>query len=63
MTFQSIERTSSPGQVLAHLLELHPAPLEDGMVLPAQHVGDFAVRADLDLPDFLENLARIIRER
>ena len=45
------------GQIFAHFLEFHAPSLEDRMILSAEHVRDFTVRADLDLADFLENLA------
>ncbi len=42
-------------QILAHFFKFHPMPLENGMVLAAEHVRDFTVRADFDLPDFFED--------
>src|SRR5882757_1196306 len=45
------------GQVLAHFLEFHPAALEHGMVLSAEHVRHLAVGANLDLANFFENLS------
>ena len=44
--------------VFAHLLEIHPLALEDAMVLAAQRLGHQPGGAQLDLPDFFENLAR-----
>ena len=45
------------GLVFAHLVEVHALALEDGMVLARERFGHDAVRAQLDLPDFFENLA------
>jgi len=45
------------GLVFAHLVEVHALALEDGMVLARERFGDDAVGAQLDLPDFFENLA------
>src|ERR1700722_16435448 len=43
--------------VFAHLLEIHPLPLEHAMVLAAHCFGNRARGAQLDLPDFLEDFA------
>ena len=45
------------GLVFAHLVEVHALALEDGMILARERFGHDAVRAQLDLPDFFENLA------
>ena len=45
------------GLVFAHLVEVHALAFEDGMVLARERFGHDAVRANLDLPDFFENLA------
>ena len=45
------------GLVFAHLVEVHALAFEDGMVLARERFGHDAVRAQLDLPDFFENLA------
>ncbi len=44
------------GSVLAHLGELHPAALEDGVVRPADPRLEDHLRADLDPPDAAERL-------
>ena len=44
--------------VLAHLLELHAAPLEGALVLAGEDVGDQPLGADLDRLDLLEQLRR-----
>ncbi len=46
------------GRVLAHLLEVQPLPLERAVVLPGQRLGHETLSAQLNLPDFLENLLR-----
>jgi len=43
------------GHVLADFLEFHSAPLENRMILSAEHIGDFPIRADFNLPDFAKN--------
>ena len=55
------------GLVFAHLVEIHPLPFEDAVVLACERFGHEPVRAQLDLPDFFENLAgnhesNVIRE-
>ena len=45
------------GLVFAHLVEVHALALEDAMVLARERLGHEPVRAELDLPDFFENLA------
>ncbi len=50
VTFQSMVRTSSPGTVFAHLVEVHAPALEDRVVCARQAVVDQAARADLELP-------------
>ncbi len=44
------------GQVLAHLGELHPPPLEDTLVLTGEEVRDHVAGSDLDLADRLDLL-------
>ncbi len=48
------------GLVFAHLVEVHALALEDGMILARERFGHDAVGAQLDLPDFFENLAGIM---
>ena len=45
------------GLVFAHLVEVHALALEDAVVLARERLGHEPVRANLDLPDFFENLA------
>ncbi len=42
------------GHIFAHLVELHPAPLEGGMVLPRKHVVHGVFGGDLDSSDFFQ---------
>ena len=50
------------GHVLAHLLEVDAAALEDRVVLPGEGLLGEPLGADLDVPDLLEDLARIGRD-
>ena len=57
VTFQSMSLTSSPGRIFAHLVEVHAAALEDGMVFAGEGVGDQPPRAQLDLAHFLQDFS------
>ena len=48
VTFQSMVRTSSPGDVFAHLVEVHAPALEDRVVFAGQRVVDQPAGADFD---------------
>jgi len=60
VTFQSIARTSSPGWYLAPR-RVHALPLKTEWY-GRRAFGHDAVRAQLDLPDFFENLAGIMAQ-
>src|SRR6185369_16711938 len=47
-----------PGLILAHLLKVHPLAFEDAMILASEAFADQAIGAQLDLADFLKDLAR-----
>ena len=48
------------GRVGTHLLEVHPAPLEDALILPGKRRLHESPGAELEASDLTENLARIV---
>ena len=61
VTFQSMERMSSPGDVLADLVELDALALEDGVVLAGKVLVDQAVGDHPDLADLLHQFFGVDR--
>jgi len=49
--------------IFAHLVEVHATPLEDGVVLAGHEVFHQAEGANLDVPDFLEELEGIMESK
>ena len=47
-------------RVFAHLLEIHPPPLEDAMIRPGKHRVDQTPGAQFNAPDLFEDLAGVL---